>query len=205
MDKSIPEIIIGRLPVYLQALEHMQVQGIQTTSSQELGEMIGISAAQIRKDLSQFGEFGKQGKGYAIPFLVRQLRTILNVENVWDMALVGAGNLGTAIAHYPDFKQHGFHVSMIFDNDPQRVGSQLGGYTICSTTEMVEKIQAAGIKIAMMTVPARAAQAVADDLIKAGIKAILNYAPITLNVPEDVHVQYIDPIIFLQRMTYFLK
>lgn len=205
MDKTIPEIIVGRLPVYLQALEHMQAQGVQTTSSQELGEMIGISAAQIRKDLSQFGEFGKQGKGYTITYLVGQLRTILNVEDVWDMALVGAGNLGTAIAHYQDFKLHGFHVAMIFDNDPQRVGSQLGDYTICSTAGMVEKIQASGIKIAMMTVPARAAQAVADDLVKAGIKAILNYAPITLNVPADVHVQYVDPIIFLQRMTYFLK
>ena len=195
MDKTIPEIIVGRLPVYLQALEHMQAQGIQTTSSQELGEMIGISAAQIRKDLSQFGEFGKQGKGYAIPYLVKQLQAILHVDEVWDMALVGAGNLGTAIAHYPDFKLHGFHIAMIFDNDPQRVGTQIGDYTICSTAEMVERIQAQGIQIAMMTVPARAAQAVADDLVKGGIKAILNYAPITLNVPPHVHVQYIDPII----------
>ena len=141
MDKTIPEIIIGRLPVYLQALEHMQAQGIQTTSSQELGEMIGISAAQIRKDLSQFGEFGKQGKGYAIAFLVGQLRNILNVVNVWDMALVGAGNLGTAIAHYPDFKLHGFHVAMIFDNDPQRIGSQLGGYTICRPPRWLRKFK----------------------------------------------------------------
>jgi redox-sensing transcriptional repressor len=205
MDKFIPEIIVGRLPVYLQALEHMQAQGIQTTSSQELGEVIGISAAQIRKDLSQFGEFGKQGKGYNIHYLTKQLQEILHVDTVWDMVLVGAGNLGTAIAHYQDFKLHGFHVAMIFDNDSSRVGTKIGDLEICSTTEMVERIEQHGIKIAMMTVPASAAQSVADDLIKAGIKAILNYAPITLNVPPDVHVQYIDPIIFLQRMTYFLK
>src|SRR5512138_1950039 len=97
---SIPEIIVGRLPVYLQALEHMLDKGILTTSSQELGEVIDISAAQIRKDLSQFGEFGKQGKGYSIPYLVEQLRSILNVDRVWDIVVVGAGNLGHAIAHY---------------------------------------------------------------------------------------------------------
>jgi redox-sensing transcriptional repressor len=205
MDKSIPQIIVGRLPVYLQALEHMQAQGVQTTSSQELGDMIGISAAQIRKDLSQFGEFGKQGKGYAIPFLVNQLQAILNVDEVWDMALVGAGNLGTAIAHYQDFSKHGFRVALIFDNDPQRVGTKIGDNSVCSNHEMVERIRQQGIKIAMLTVPAQAAQSVTDELVKAGIKAILTYAPITLNVPPDVHVQYVDPIIFLQRMTYFLK
>ena len=103
MEKTIPEIIVGRLPVYLQALQHLHQSGQRTVSSQELGEKIGISAAQIRKDLSQFGEFGKQGKGYSIEFLVEQLQNILRVDRVWDMALVGAGNLGTAIAHYPDF------------------------------------------------------------------------------------------------------
>lgn len=205
MDKPIPEIIVGRLPVYLQALEHMLAQGVQTTSSQELGGMIGISAAQIRKDLSQFGEFGKQGKGYAVSYLVRQLRSILNVDDVWEMALVGAGNLGTAIAHYQDFHKHGFHVAMIFDSDPNLVGTKIGEYPVYSTGEMAGRIQQAGIRIAMLTVPAQAAQSVTDELVGAGIKAILNYAPITLNVPPQVHVQNVDPIIFLQRMTYFIK
>lgn len=205
MEKSIPEIIVGRLPVYLQALEHRQAQGVQTISSQELGEMIGISAAQIRKDLSQFGEFGKQGKGYAIPYLVTELRSILNVDKIRDMALVGAGNLGRAIADYQGFNQHGFHIALIFDNDPQVVSTKIGESEVCNSIEMVERIQQRGIQIAMLTVPAQAAQSVTDDLVRAGIKAILNYAPITLTVPPGIHVQYVDPIIFLQRMTYFLK
>ena len=204
MEKIIPEIIVGRLPVYLQALEHMHAQGRHTTSSQELGEMIGISAAQIRKDLSQFGEFGKQGKGYSVSYLVEQLQLILNVNKVWDMALVGAGNLGTAIAHYQDFHKHGFQVKMIFDNDPERVGTDLGGHLVYSIDEMAAMIRQHNIKIAMLTVPAPSAQEVTDLLVGAGIKAILNYAPITLNVPEDVHVQYIDPIIYLQRMAFYL-
>ncbi len=200
----IPEIIVGRLPVYLQALEHMLNQGVLTTSSQELGEIIGISAAQIRKDLSQFGEFGKQGKGYSIPYLVEQLRSILKVDRVWDMVVIGAGNLGHAIAHYQGFINHGFRVAMIFDNDPERIGTQVSNITVQDTADMIPLIQKAGIKVAMLTVPASAAQSVTDDLVKAGIKSILNYAPITLSVPPDVHVQYVDPVIYLQKMTYYL-
>ena len=205
MDKGIPGIIVGRLPIYLQALEHMQAQGIQTTSSQELGEIIGISAAQIRKDLSQFGEFGKQGKGYQIAYLVEQLRAILHIDRVWDIAVIGAGNLGRAIAHYQSFINHGFRVATIFDNDPERVGTKIQEFTVQDMENLVPLIQKAGIKIAMLTVPASAAQAVTDQLVKAGIKSILNYAPITLNVPPDVHVQYVDPVIYLQRMTYYLE
>jgi redox-sensing transcriptional repressor len=205
MENDIPDIIVGRLPIYLQALEHLQAQGIQTTSSQELGEIIGISAAQIRKDLSQFGEFGKQGKGYAISFLVEQLREILNVNHLWDMVVIGAGNLGRAIANYQSFRNHGFQVSMIFDIDPARIGTVIEGYTIQDMSQLVSLVQRSGIKIAMLTVPSTAAQAVTNDLIKAGIKAILNYAPITLFVPTDVHVQYVDPVIYLQKMTYYLK
>ncbi len=202
---AIPEIIVGRLPVYLQALEHMLGQGVRITSSQELGQMIGISAAQIRKDLSQFGEFGKQGKGYSIPFLVEQLRTILHVDRIWDMVVVGAGNLGHAIAHYQGFINHGFRVAMIFDNAPERVGTQVGDYTVQDMESLIDAVHKAGIKVAMLTVPASSAQAVADNLVKAGIKSILNYAPITLSVPPDVHVQYVDPVIYLQRMSYFLE
>lgn len=204
MEKTIPAIIVGRLPVYLQALEHMLDQGYSTTSSQELGDIIGISAAQIRKDLSQFGEFGKQGKGYSIPFLVKQLRTILKVDKTWDMALVGAGNLGTAIVHYQDFHKHGFRVAMVFDNDPQRIGTKIGDFVVQDTKKIVPLVQQANIKVAMLTVPTSAAQSVTDNLVKAGIQAILNYAPITLSVPPGTHVQYIDPIIYLQKMSYYL-
>ena len=200
----IPDIIIGRLPVYLRALQRLAETGVQTTSSQELGEIIGISAAQIRKDISQFGEFGKQGTGYSIQFLIERLQDILQVDRVWDMAVVGMGDVGHALAHYNGFVNRGFRVVAVFDNDPDKVGQKIGEFEVFDTAEMVEKIKAKKIKIAVLALPAAAAQETTDHLVKAGIKAILNYAPISLNVPDDVHVQYIDPVTHLQRMTYYL-
>jgi len=202
--KEVPDIIVSRLPVYLRALQHMQNQGKQTTSSQELGERLNISAAQIRKDLSQFGEFGKQGTGYNIPFLINKLREILKLERVQDLAIIGMGDMGHALARYQGFKDRGFRVAMVFDNDPQKIGTQAGLFTILGTSEMVEEIRRAGIQIAMLCVPASSAQETADKLIEAGVKAILNYAPINLNVPQGVRIQYLDPSIGLQRMAYYL-
>ena len=202
--QAIPDIIVSRLPVYLRALQHMQNQGQQTTSSQQLGERLGISAAQIRKDLSQFGGFGKQGTGYIITFLTARLNEILNVERTWDLAIVGMGDMGHALARYSGFKNRGFRVVMVFDNDPAKVGTQAGGFTILGMNDMVASIRQAGIKIAMLCVPASAAQDVANKLVEAGVKAILNYAPISLNMPADIRVQYLDPSIGLQRMAYYL-
>lgn len=202
--KLIPDIVIGRLPIYLRALERMLTEGRRVTSSQELGERLGISAAQIRKDLSQFGEFGKQGTGYSIEYLTDQIRMILKVDRVWDVVVIGAGDIGSAIARYQGFANRGFNVTMLFDNDPQKIGAKVGPFTVQSVADMEEIISQAGIKIAMIATPGSAAQAVADKLVVAGVKAILNYAPISLNVPEDVHVQYTDPVIHLQRMTYYL-
>jgi redox-sensing transcriptional repressor len=205
VTKNIPNIIIGRLPVYLRALRHMQAQGEQTTSSQELGDLVGVSAAQIRKDLSQFGEFGKQGTGYNIVFLIGKLREILKVDRVWDVAVVGMGDMGHAIARYQGFANRGFRVALVFDNNPALIGEKVGEFVIRDAKEMVSAIRDAGIKVAMLTVPASAAQDVANRLIEAGIKAILNYAPISLSVPRGVMLQYIDPAIGLQRMTYYLE
>ena len=202
--KEIPDIIVSRLPVYLRALRRMQTQNQQTTSSQELGEQVGISAAQIRKDLSQFGEFGKQGTGYNIAFLVDKLREILQVEHVWDVALVGMGDMGHALARYQGFSDRGFRVVMVFDNDPAKVGTQVGEFIVRDARELVKAIQEAGIRVAMVCVPAAVAQAVTAQLVEAGVKAILNYAPISLSVPAGVRVQYLDPSIGLQRMTYYL-
>ena len=201
---KIPDIIIGRLPIYLRALQRMAEKGVQNTSSQELGERVGISAAQIRKDISQFGEFGKQGTGYRISFLIDKLREILKVDRIWDVVIVGAGDMGHALARYQGFVNRGFHVVMVFDNDQTKVGQKIGDYTIMDTSSMIEEIQESGIQVAMLTVPATAAQEAADMLVKAGVKAILNYAPISLTVPEGVHVQHIDPATHLQRMTYYL-
>jgi redox-sensing transcriptional repressor len=201
---KIPDIIIGRLPIYLRALQRLADQGIRNTSSQELGEMIGISAAQIRKDISQFGEFGKQGTGYSIPFLIERLQGILKVNRVWDVIIVGMGDMGHALARYNGFVNRGFNVSMVFDNDPGKVGQKVDDLEILDANALVDKVKENRIKIAMLTVPASAAQEVANLLVKAGVKAILNYAPIHLNVPKDVHVQHIDPATHLQRMTYYL-
>ena len=202
--EKIPDIIVGRLPIYLRALQHMSEQDMKTTSSQELGELVGISAAQIRKDISQFGEFGKQGTGYSISFLIDKLREILNVNRIWDVAIVGAGDMGHALARYPGFSNRGFRVVMIFDNDASKIGLKVGEYTIEDAGKMVERIRAARLKMAMLTVPAAAAQSVTDKLVQAGVKAILNYAPVSINAPENVHIQYIDPSTHLQRMTYYL-
>ncbi len=202
--KEIPDIIVSRLPIYLRALQHMQAQGKTITSSQELGEQVGISAAQIRKDLSQFGEFGKQGTGYNISFLSERLREILKVDRVWETVIVGMGDMGHALARYQGFKDRGFRVAMVFDNDPAKIGQTVGPYVIRDAAEMSAAIREAGIKVAMLCVPASAAQEVANLLVEAGVQAILNYAPINLTVPAGVRVQYLDPSIGLQRMTYYI-
>ena len=202
--EKIPDIIITRLPVYLRALQHMADQGVKTTSSQELGEHVGISAAQIRKDISQFGEFGKQGTGYSISYLLDKLREILKVNRLWDVIIVGAGDMGHALARYQGFVNRGFNVVMIFDNDKDKIGQKIGDLTVEDMANLEEKIKSTGIKIAMLTIPASVAQETTDTLVKAGIRAILNYAPISLNVPNNVKVQYIDPATHLQKMTYYL-
>jgi len=200
----IPDIVIGRLPLYLRELAQMAKEGWEITSSQELGVRLGISSAQIRKDLSQFGEFGKQGTGYDIAFLIEQLRRILKVDRVWDVALVGVGDLGRAVAHYAGFLDRGFRIAVLYDNDPAKIGGQVATMVVQGTTGMVDDIRARGLRVAMLAVPAAAAQQVTDQLVEAGIQAILCYAPTSVSVPERVSVQYIDPVVHLQRMTHHL-
>ncbi len=203
-EKIIPDIVIGRLPYYLRTLQRMCQQGQKVTSSQELGERLGISAAQIRKDLSQFGEFGKQGTGYQVDYLMNELQQIMHVNVEWNIAIVGAGDIGSAIAHYKGFANRGFRVAMVFDKDPHKIGTQVGSFMIQDSGLLDEILPAAGIRVALITVPADQAQSVSDQLVKAGVRAILCYAPISLNVPQNVYVQYIDPVIHLQRLTYYL-
>jgi redox-sensing transcriptional repressor len=203
--KTIPDIVVGRLPFYLRTLRLLAAEGREITSSSDLGTRLGLTSAQIRKDLSYFGEFGKQGLGYNIPFLVDQLRRILKVDRVWEVVLVGFGDLGRAIAHYHGFHDRGFEIRMAFDSDPAKIGQSLAGFTIDDMNAMVEKVSAAKIRVAMLAVPATSAQKVADLLVKAGVKAILNYAPTTLNVPKGVVVQNIDPAAHMQHMTYYLE
>jgi redox-sensing transcriptional repressor len=202
---TIPDIVIGRLPIYLRTLNHMIEEQKEYTSSHELGERLGISSAQIRKDLSHFGEFGKQGTGYKVTYLHEQIRRILQVDRQWPVAVVGVGDLGRAIAHYRGFAARGFYVTCLFDNDPAKIGERIGDLTILPIEQMKEEIQRQGIQVAMLSVPFNVAQSVADLLVEAGVCAILNYAPTTLVVSPHVHVQHIDPAVHLQRMTYYLK
>ena len=201
---EIPDIVVGRLPLYLRALQNMAQNSQQVTSSQELGERLGISAAQIRKDLSQFGEFGEQGTGYKIEYLIQQLQSILKVDRVWDVVVVGAGDVGHALARYQGFRNRGFRIAMVLDSDPQKIGTQIGEFMVQSIDGLAERISNTGIKVAMLAVPANVAQQVTEELVKAGIRAILNYAPINISVPSGVRVQYIDPVLHLQRMTYYM-
>ena len=204
MPGNIPDIVIGRLPLYLRALTRLSVEGQEVTSSHELGRRLGISSAQIRKDLSHFGGFGKQGTGYQIAYLIEQLRQVLKVNQEWEVAVIGAGDLGTALLHYKGFADRGFRIACVFDNSPQKIGKKIGEYMVHPIDEMQKIIQERGIKIAMIAVPAEKAQEVANNLIEVGVRAILNYAPMSLNVPSDVKVQYIDPVVQLQRMTFYL-
>ncbi|HXF62608.1 MAG TPA: redox-sensing transcriptional repressor Rex [Caldilineaceae bacterium] len=203
---GIPDIVIGRLPVYLRTLKLLAAEGHEVASSQELGERLGISSAQIRKDLSHFGEFGKQGTGYNVSYLCKQLEKILKVDCIWPVVLVGAGYLGHALAAYNGFEDRGFRIVAVFDNDPAKIGSSVGAnLTVQPASNVARVIQQVQCQIAIIAVPADAAQSVADTLIEAGIKSILCYAPITLTVPRHIRVEYIDPVIHFQHMTFYLE
>jgi len=205
-DKSsIPDIVIGRLPIYLRTLKLLHDQGQEVTSSQELGELLGISSAQIRKDLSHFGEFGKQGTGYDIIYLCKQLEEILKVDCIWPVALVGAGYLGHALASYNGFENRGFRIVAVFDNDPRKIGESLGHVVVQPISAIPEVVLKYRCQIAIIAVPTQGAQEVANQLIEAGVQSILCYAPITLTVPKQIRVQYIDPVIHFQHMTFYLE
>jgi redox-sensing transcriptional repressor len=199
-----PDIVIGRLPVYLRALAAMQAAGRQVTSSQELAGWLGISSAQIRKDLSHFGEFGKQGTGYLVAGLQAQLRAILHLDREWPVVVIGAGHIGSAVANYTGFEQRGFQVVAVFDADPAKIGRPIGRFIVRDVQELPEFTRQHQVRHAMLAVPSEHAQAVTDQLVQLGITAILNYAPINLAVPPHVHVEYIDPVVHLQKMTFYL-
>ena len=203
-SSSIPDIVVGRLPIYLRALNFLDSEGRVVTSSQELGDRLGFSAAQIRKDLAHFGEFGKQGAGYNIVFLREQIQRILKLNQIWPVVLVGAGDLGHALANYDGFEGRGFHIAAVFDNDRDKIGRPLGSLVVNDIALLSEKIRALQIQIGVIATPANVAQNIANTLVSAGVKAILNYAPISLSMPKGIRVQQIDPVTHLQRMTFYL-
>jgi len=204
VEEEIPDIVICRLPTYARSLAYMLQSGTTTVSSSELAAQIGGTAAQIRRDLSYFGEFGKQGKGYNVEYLLNQIKEILNVDRHWNVALVGTGNLGQALAHYDGFRERGFYVVAAFDRDPHKFSQRIKGVEVYAMDRLAEVIGEKEIEVGIIAVPAESAQDVADRLVAAGVRAILNYADIIVQVPANVRVRHIDPISSLQSMTYYL-
>jgi redox-sensing transcriptional repressor len=205
MTLEIPEVVINRLPIYARALADLAASGTTVVSSQALGEMLDVTPAQIRKDLSYFGRFGKQGRGYHVPTLLATLRTILGIDRNWRVALVGVGRLGQAIAEYNGFEPQGFRIVAIFDSDPRVIGTELAGVEIRRSAELEDYLRSDPVDIGIVAVPAYAAQEVVDRLVTGGVRAILNYAPMTPLVPPGVTVRNVDPVLAMQSMTFYIK
>jgi redox-sensing transcriptional repressor len=203
---EIPDIVIRRLPIYVRTLQHIEASGIATVSSDDLAEHIGVTAAQIRRDLSYFGKFGKQGKGYEVSNLVAEIRRILNLDRQWDVALIGFGHLGQAIAAYRGFEASSFRIAAIFDRNPERVGTLSdSGVCVMPQADISRVVREMGIRMGIVAVPASAAQEVTNQLVAGGVSAILNYAPVILRVPNNVWIREIDPTGAMQSMTYYLS
>lgn len=205
LEETIPDIVIRRLPVYVRTLRELQSRGKTSISSDELAEQIGVTAAQIRRDLSYFGRFGKQGKGYDAERLAEEIAHILRLDRQWDVALAGFGNLGQAIVHYQGFVPASFNIAAIFDRNEDAIGRDVNGVTIRAAYELTSEVARLGIKMGIIAVPAHAAQTTADAMIEGGITAILNYAPVVLRVPAHVTVREVDPVSAMQSMTYYLE
>ena len=202
---EIPPVVIDRLPLYARALAALEAQGREVVSSQELGQLLDVTPAQIRKDLSYFGRFGKQGRGYNVGKLLAELRRILGLNRQWRMVLVGVGRLGRAILGYEGFVPQGFRIVEAFDSDPRIIRSSINGLTIKNTRDLEPALRSHPVDVGIVAVPAETAQDVIDSLVRCGVRAILNYAPIAAHVPRGVNIKRIDPVLALQGMTYYLK
>jgi redox-sensing transcriptional repressor len=205
MPVEIPEVVIERLPIYARAVQRLAEAGREVVSSQELGDQLGVTPAQIRKDLSYFGRFGKQGRGYNVQRLHEELRQILGLDRRWTMALVGVGHLGKAILHYGGFAPQGFHVVAAFDSDPETIGQEIAGLQVQDVRDLGTSLAANPVDIGIVAVPAERAREMVKLLVDSGVRAILNYAPIAMQVPAGVHIRPIDPVLALQSMTFYVK
>jgi redox-sensing transcriptional repressor len=204
-ESDVPEVVIQRLPLYARVLSHFSSAGIDVVSSEQLGDRLQMTPAQIRKDLSYFGRFGKQGRGYDVAMLEGQLRSILGLDRTWNAAVVGMGRLGRAVVSYPGFAPEGFKIVAAFDTSAAIVDQTISDLTVQSISRLTETVKSLDIKIGIVTVPIGHAQEVIDALVNAGIKSILNYAPLSPQVPEGVTVRGIDPVLSLQSMTYYIR
>ena len=201
---EVPDVVVLRLPLYVRALSQLHAAGSEVVSSQELGSLLQMTPAQIRKDLSYFGRFGKQGRGYKVQFLRHELRQILGLDRQWPACLIGVGNLGQAIINYPGFAPEGFTIVAAFDNDDELVGTDVRGLTVRPMSDLGDVISGGLISIGVVAVPASQAQPVIDQLVEAGVGGILNYAPVAPKVPMSIVIRNIDPVLSLQSMTFYL-
>jgi redox-sensing transcriptional repressor len=201
---KIPEMTIRRLSVYTRCLLQLEEDNVKTISSQDLAERFNLNSAQVRKDLAYFGEFGVRGIGYYVTGLKNELQRILGLDRTWPVVLVGFGNLGSALFHYKGFGSQGFRIAAIIDDDPTKVARQVDAVPILASRDIAREVKARGIQIAIVAVPSESAQAVTDQLVAAGIKAILNFAPARLKVPRDVRLKNVDLSIELETLSFYL-
>ena len=204
VEPGVPEVVVMRLPQYVRVLSLLEGEGIEVVSSQQLGTRLQVTPAQIRKDLSYFGRFGKQGRGYSVKNLLKELKDILGLSRHWNVAVVGVGRLGRAILSYPGFAPEGFRVVAAFDADPSQVGKEIGGVGVHPMEDLDRLVPELQISIGVVAVPGTHAQEVIDRLVECGVKAILNYAPISPQVQQGIRIRNIDPVLSLQSMTYYL-
>jgi redox-sensing transcriptional repressor len=202
--RKVAESTVRRLSLYLRFLEEFEEQGIDTISSESLASRGGTTSAQVRKDLSFFGSFGKRGLGYAVPELAGRLREILGLERRYRVAMIGAGKIGSALVQYRGFRQRGFDIVAIFDVDPAKIGRQWNGLTVQDVSTLETELHRQPVDMAVLVTPADAAQPVADRLVRLGVRAILNFAPLQLTVPTDVVVKTVNLALELETLSYAL-
>lgn len=204
MDRPelIPNPAVRRLSLYLRQLEAFKRKDRKTISSKQLGESLGLTDAQVRKDLAYFGQFGHPGIGYRVEDLITQVKRILGTDKTWNVLLVGAGNLGRALMSYKGFSSKGFRLAAVFDNDPAKIGKKQGSFAIQPLSELAETVQKHSIRLGIMAVTAEAAQDVADQLVDAGVKGLLNFAPVSITVPADIALNAVDLAVQLEQLSF---
>ncbi|WP_049798109.1 redox-sensing transcriptional repressor Rex [Aeromicrobium massiliense] len=201
-DRGVPDATVARLPLYLRALTELSDQGVATCSSQDLSSAAGVNPAKLRKDLSYLGSYGTRGVGYEVEYLRYQIAREIGQTQEWAVVLVGVGNLGQALSNYQGFTPRGIHVAALVDADPARVGTTVAGLTVSAMADLPAVVAERGISIGIIATPAEAAQDVADALVAAGVTSILNFAPVVLDVPDNVDVRKVDLSIELQILAY---
>lgn len=199
----VPEVTVERLSIYLRALKKLPPGRV--LSSQELAELVGTTGGQVRKDLAYFGEFGTPGQGYRVEKLKKEISCILALDQIWKLALVGVGKLGAALLAYPGLKRKEFQIKAVFDNDPAKIGTRIGGTVIRNVEEIPQVLPGLRIKIGIITTPAEAAQDVANKLVQGGVRGILNFAPVRITVPGEVKLKNVDLSMELETLSYFLS